>query len=292
MARGRPAWITPGSAGSPVRLRLHCHAVVVAADAERQHARRQGAGAQAPQIAPATNSSKRSTRPGLLRCGLASGEISAGWSSTNVGCCSRASTTCASRPAPVQAASARALLTLTLTAYLSPATATPRLYALRPQRVRLRRAPPSLSGALAPAKHPRAYTARQHENHAPDALKQRLQWRPHPAYQGGDSSCGARAQRPPHTPPALALTPARPQTPSTGRQPKEKPRSSGSRCARLLEAGVQRGAHGARRAGRRRRALRRARRAQRLGRGRGRGCGVVAECAEVHAWPANGAALT
>ena len=45
-------------------------------------------------LLPAMNSSKRSTSPGRLRCGLASGEISAGWSSTKVGCWSRGSTTC------------------------------------------------------------------------------------------------------------------------------------------------------------------------------------------------------
>ena len=40
---------------------------------------------------PYMKSSNRSTQPGLLLCGLASGEISTGWSVTNVGwirCCS------------------------------------------------------------------------------------------------------------------------------------------------------------------------------------------------------------
>ena len=35
--------------------------------------------------APYMKSSNRSTQPGLLLCGLASGEISTGWSVTNVG---------------------------------------------------------------------------------------------------------------------------------------------------------------------------------------------------------------
>jgi hypothetical protein len=43
------------------------------------------------QDAPATKSSKRSVTPGLERCGLASGLISTGCSSTNVGCSSPAS---------------------------------------------------------------------------------------------------------------------------------------------------------------------------------------------------------
>mmetsp|Transcript_23741 Transcript_23741/g.58184 ORF Transcript_23741/g.58184 Transcript_23741/m.58184 type:complete len:258 (+) Transcript_23741:563-1336(+) len=41
---------------------------------------------------PTMNSSKRSVTPGLERCGLASGEISVGWSSTKVGCRSLPST--------------------------------------------------------------------------------------------------------------------------------------------------------------------------------------------------------
>jgi len=43
--------------------------------------------------APAINSSQRSTQPGLERCGLASGDISSGWSVTKVGCTSVPSTT-------------------------------------------------------------------------------------------------------------------------------------------------------------------------------------------------------
>ena len=41
---------------------------------------------------PTMNSSNRSVTPGLDRCGFANGEISFGWSSTNVGCRSLVST--------------------------------------------------------------------------------------------------------------------------------------------------------------------------------------------------------